>query len=592
MQKSWKLKEKAPGEFFDQFPEYSPQTLQLLWNRGLKTQESIDEFFNPDYDEDLHDPFLFSGMDKAAKRIARAIKRKEKILIFGDYDHDGVSGVALLTIFFREFEVEPEIYIPDRLREGYGLSTGSIKEIISKKVKVLITIDCGITDFEEIEMANEAGIDVIILDHHLPHEKLPQAHAIINAKQIGDTYPFKELSATGVAFKLVQALIKDQRSKTKDQNLPDGWEKWLLDLVTIATVGDIVPLIGENRTLVKYGLVVLAQTRRRGLKALMKKAGIKPSIGKHINPSCKIPITNIDTHSVGFVVVPRINAASRMDHADTAFLLLTTESQEEAERLAERLEGQNRERQNIVDKITREVEQRILAKEKILPVIIEGDVAWSRGVLGIVANRILDKYYRPAFIYSRGEVESAGSVRSMEGFHVVKAMESCDKLFEEFGGHKAAGGFTVKNKNIKKFENAMVKYAKKTLGDNGFAPILEIEIELDPSDITWEVYGEIEKLEPLGEGNPKPLFSMRNLEISELRQVGQNGKHLQLWLKPLAVGHQPPITNKTFRAIYFNGADNGEHLSTGDRVDIVFEFIADEWNGTRELKLKIIDLKQ
>jgi len=579
MQKEWKLKEKAPGEFFERVPAYSPQTLQLLWTRNLKTQQAIDEFFNPDYEEDLHDPFLYKGMAEAVERIMSAVKKKEKILVFGDYDHDGVSGAALLTLFFREIGIENEVYIPDRLKEGYGLSQNSIEKIISSGINVLITIDCGITDYDEIKKAKEAGIDVIVLDHHLVHGKLPPACVIIDAKQKGETYPFKELSGAGVAFKVVQALIRHD-----DIRVPEGWEKWLLDLVTISTVGDIVPLVGENRTLVKYGLVVLAQTRRPGIRALMEKAGLKPRLASKIDPKSKIPQTNLDTYSVGFMIVPRINAASRMDHADTAFALLTTESKEEAGMLAQRLEDHNKERQSTVEKITKEVEQRLRANEKIPPVIIEGDEGWSRGVLGIVANRILDKYFRPTFIFSKGKEKSVGSVRSTKGFNVVEAMESCKDLFEEFGGHKAAGGFTIKNENIEKFKEGITMFTNKNLGSDGFTPILEVEMELSTEDVNWELFEEIEKFGPFGEANPKPVFVMRNLEIAELRPVGQNGRHLQLLL-------QSASSDKQLRAIYFNGANGNGHLGPGDNIDTVFEFVADEWNGTKELKLKITDLR-
>jgi len=588
MQKVWEIKEKISGEFLEGFAEYSPLTLQLLWNRNLKTQEAIDEFFNPDYDEDLHDPFLLFGMDRAVSRINQAIKGGEKILVFGDYDHDGVSGAALLHIFFREIGADSTVMIPDRLQEGYGLSQKSIKEIISQRVNLLITVDCGITDYEEIKRARDSGIDVIVLDHHLVYGEPPPAYAIVNPKQKEDTYPFKELTGAGIAFKVVEALLRRKTEKVKARNFPEGWEKWLLDLVTISTIGDIVPLLGENRTLVKYGLVVLSQTRREGLKALMACARITPRLQKNLDPTGKLPITNLDTSTVAFSIVPRINAASRMDHADTAFLLLTTDSYDEAHELAGRLEGHNRDRQAMVEKIMKDVEARLSQLDNLPTVIIEGSSDWSRGLLGIVANKILDKYFRPAFIFSQGSGQSVGSVRVMEGFHVVEAMESCKELFEEFGGHKHAGGFTIKNENLEKFKEAMRDYARKTIGENGFSPRLEIEMELDPQDVNWELYDEVERFAPFGEANPEPLFLIRNLEIRELRRVGKNGKHTQLVLQTAG---SSPTANKNFRAIYFNGDGETSRLSTGDRIDVVFEFIADEWNGTRELKLKIIDLR-
>ena len=549
--------------FLNKFPEYSRMTLQLLWDRRLKTQKAIDEFFHPDYDEDLHDPFLMKGMKKAVERITKALKNKEKITIFGDYDADGVCGTAILSETLKALGADPDIYIPDRNKEGYGLNLEAVKEVAAKKTNLIITIDCGITDFEEIKLANKLGMDVVVVDHHKVHDKIPTAVAIVNPCQKGEKYPFRKLAAAGVAFKVAQAILKSK--------VPEGFEKWLLDLVAIATVTDIMPLLGENRTLVKYGLVVLAQTKRLGLQELMKAARIK---------------STLDTYTLGYIIGPRLNAAGRMAHATTAYELLVTKSKQEAETLTRRLNEKNQERQRLTDRIIQEVESRLKSEKGKL--IFQGDKNWPIGIVGLIAGRITDRYYRPAVIFQKTKDKSKGSARSIPCFNIVEAISECKELLEDFGGHPGAAGFTVPNKNLKKFEQRLLKFANKKIEKEDLIPLLNIDLELEPEELNFEIYEEIQRFAPFGEENPRPLFLMKNLMISNFKAVGNNCSHLKMYLTKELKNSKI----KGFQAIGFGLGDFCDKIKQGDKVDVVSELITDDWNGARKLQLKIVDLKK
>ena len=568
MNKKWKINKKAPKAFLNKFPEYSRLTLQLLWDRGLKTQKAIDEFFNPDYDEDLHDPFLMKGMKKAVERIDRALKNKEKITIFGDYDADGVCGTAILSETLKVLGADSDIYIPDRNKEGYGMNLKAVKEVAARKTNLIITIDCGITDFEEVKLANKLGVDVVVVDHHDVPEKVPSAVSIVNPCQKGEKYPFRELAAAGVAFKVMQALLRSKVESRKSK-VADGFEKWLLDLVAIATVADVMPLMGENRTLVKYGLVVLAKTRRLGLQELMRLARI----------------TNLDVHTLGYIIGPRLNAAGRMDKATTAYELLITKSKKEAETLARRLDSKNQERQRLTSKIMEEVEKRILTK-RIL--IFEGDRNWPVGIVGLIAGRLADKYYRPTIIFQQMKDGSKGSARSIPCFNIVEAISQCQDLLEDFGGHPGAAGFTVPNKNLKKFEERLLKITDKKIKKKDLVPLLNIDSELEAEQLNFEIYEEIQRFAPFGERNPRPLFLIKDLKVSNFRTVGNNCSHLKMYLTKELEGGRI----KGFQTIGFGLGDFCDKIKQDDKVDVVFELIIDEWNGARELQLRIIDLKK
>jgi len=584
----WQLKPKAPDDFAKQFPEFSPLIVQMLFDRGLRTQEQIDEFFNPDFKQDIFDPFLLKGMDKAVKRVLKAIKKKEKIAVYGDFDTDGVCSSAIVYLTLKELGAESLVYIPDRVKENHGLNQGAIKYLKEQGAKLIITVDCASRDLEEAALAKSLGIELIITDHHQCGEKLPKALAIINYKQKGDKYPFKELAGAGVAYKLSCALLKEYR-RTREAKKIVNLEKWLLDLAAIATVADVMPLFGENRTIVKYGLGVLAQTRWLGLKELMKTAQVEPVITQS-SVNGEPPLTNLNPYTLAFVIGPRLNAAGRIDHADIAFRLLTSQDQAEAAEYAQKINQQNGQRQYLNDKIFSEVQKMIEEKYRVQPmpkIIFEGGKDWPSGVLGLVAGKLANRYSRPAFIFRQEGDEINVSSRSIPTFSVIEAVERCAPYLERFGGHPGAAGFTFKVDKLEQVRKTLLEFAEEKLTENDLAPILEVDAELGLKEINWVNYDQIQNFAPFGRGNPEPKFLVRGLEVIGLRLVGSNGKHLKMDLL-LVEGKLA----KEFKAIGFNLSDWENNLKIGDLVDAVIELTVNQWNGRRDLEMKIVDLNK
>jgi len=539
----------------------------LLAKRGL-SGEAAAQFLHPQYERDVHDPFLFKDMGKAVGRIHDALTAGEQIALFGDYDADGVPGTALLSEWFRKIDAPvPEIYIPNRHTEDYGLSLRAIDELADKGVTLIITIDCGITDVVEVAHARERGIDVIITDHHLPPPEVPAAYAIINPKSEGETYPFTELCGTGVAFKLVQALVRPEVYP-----ITPGWEKWLLDLVAIATVSDMVSLTGENRVLVSFGLRVLHQTRRVGLRALMAKLRLAPSV-----------VTEDD---IGFLIGPRINSASRMSHASEAYTLLTTESVAEAETIATHLEEKNKERKTIVESIIERVNEQLAAGE-LPPLIVVGEGGWSLGVLGLAASRLVESYSRPAFVWGvneeglmKGSCRSDGSVNMVELMRVAGG----DELFANFGGHSEAGGFTVRAGQEDTFATRLMEVYEtlKHAPDASKNVVVDVQLPLDAATVgTYRLFA---PLTPFGMGNPKPVFLFEAVEIVGVRSFGNGGIHLELTFRN--------SKGRTVSAIGFFAKKNLGHFSfkEGDWVDLLAHMETSFYRGREEFRLRIVDV--
>ena len=587
----WCVKPKAPKEFFNQFPEFSPLILQLLYNRGITTQEKIDEFFNPDYSSDLHNPFLLKDMEKAVERILKAIESKEKIVIYGDYDTDGVCSTAILYLTLKELGAEKiDVYIPDRDKERHGLNENSIRLLKKANTDLIITVDCGSDNIKEVDLARDLNIDVIITDHHEVKDKLPYAIAVVNPKRKDDKYPFKELAGAGVAFKLVQAISETvYNSNPKNGEKLKNFQKWLLDLVAIATVTDVMPIIGENRTLVKYGLGVLAQTRWVGLKELMKVAGINPKVTRY-SVSGEAPLSNLNTYTLGFILGPRISAASRIDHADVAFKLLITQSKEEAIELAKELNERNIKRQNLTDQIVKEIEERIESKVDKEKIVFEGDEKWPAGLVGLVASIISEKYRRPTFISQiKKDIIYTSARSAIDTFNIIDSIKECSDLLEKYGGHPGAAGFTIRRENLKKVRERLVNIADKILEEEDLIPKLEIDAEVSPSEINWENYEKLEEFEPFGERNPYPKFLVRNLIVNGMNIVGNDNKHLKMTL--ISEDNERVSGVHLFKAIGFDLGHFYDKVKIGDKIDLVFEFLVDEWEGFRDLQLKIIDLK-
>jgi len=606
MQKRWLINKKYSKKFAKEFPELSPIILQLLWDRGIKDQTLVDEFFNPDYEQDIHDPYLMKDMDKAVKRIFKALESNERITIYGDYDVDGITSSAVLVSMLIEMksvisQIERkkskkfiDIYIPDRELEGYGLNGEAVKEIYKKKTSLIITVDCGISSFKSAEIVKKLGMDIIITDHHHVPDKIPEALAVVNPKQKDCSYPFKELAGVGVAFKVAQALIVnlekyDLKKSKKPQELTVGFEKWLLDLVALGTVADCVNLTGENRTLVKYGLLVINKTKRIGIKKLIEMSGTKIRENGNVKEA-----KTIDTTSISFMLAPRLNAAGRMDHANVSYELLNSESESEAEELALKLEKNNQNRQRITEKAMTEIKQRIGKYKKLPKIIVELDTSWRIGIVGLVAGRLADEYSRPFLVLQEKDDQSAGSGRSIPEFNLIEAIEKCKEMLISFGGHSQAAGLKIENKDLKKFKKKIEEIADKILKEEDLVPSIEIDYKVEHDQINWQLIDEIEKFKPFGQGNKKPLFVAKKLEVHEVRAVGNDKAHLKLCFKAIlkdgTVKHFPAIAFRLGK-LASEMPDGKSGLRWGDIVDVVFQLEINEWNGNRELQMNVLDLR-
>lgn len=563
MSKLWKIAPKIDKEFENKFPEIHPLILQLLWNRGLKNQEKIDEFLLPDYSQDLHDSFLFREMDKTVERIKQAIDQREKIIIYGDYDTDGVCSTTILYSTLQKMGAKVGYYLPDREKEGYGLNKEAVESIINEGIKLIITVDCGITNVEEAEFIKSRGVEVIITDHHIPLEILPRAFSIINPQLKDDSYPFQDLAGSGVAFKVAQALLKKYPVEKSE-----AFEKWLLDLVAIGSVADLVTMKGENRVLVKYGLIVLNKTSRAGLRQLIKKA--------------RINLGEIDTRSIGLQISSRLNAAGRINHANLALEMLIAENDNKAKELSEKIQGLNELRQKMMEKMFKEAIQEIgdNPKDNILIVYKK---KWPVGLLGITAHRLLDLFQRPSLTISIRDHEIKGCGRSIEGFNLIEFFKKFEDQFLRYGGHAGAAGFTLKEnseKFLEEFSKKIKIAAEQKLQNINLRPMVFIEAEVKLEDITWQVYDEILKFEPFGEGNLPPIFLAKNLLVTNVRKVGRQNRHLKITLD----------NGKSL--IYFGGGEELTKTDVGKKIDIVFEVSDNQWNGTKEMQYKVLDLKK
>jgi len=561
---NWKIKNKAETKDVDL--DIHPIALSLLCQRGINTKEKIEAFLNPDYDRDIHDPFLFSDMEKAADRIKEAGDKKEKVVIFGDYDADGVTSTVILKETLEELGIRPEVYIPDKKLEGYGLNMEAIESFGKSGVSLIITVDCGITSLIEISEAKKQGIDVIVSDHHHVPENLPPALAIINPQMENCRYPSRNLAGVGVAFKIAQALYKKFLPEKSEQT------KWMLDLAAIGTIADCVPLENENRALARFGLLVLSKTRCVGLKELF-------SVGRIIIDEDNYP----DARKVAFQIAPRLNAAGRMDHANTAFNLLVEKDPVLARGLALEIEASNQKRQKETERITEEI--KILADNafKNKKFIFAVNEHFPIGIAGLVAGKIADEFHKPAAVFQKEEKVSRGSFRSIPELNIIELLEKCKDLTLKCGGHSQAAGVAVENKNLEKFYEKLDGLIEKELEGKEYCPAIEIDLEISADGIDFELAEIISQFEPFGERNEEPVFLARDMIIQEIKTVGSTGKHIKLFLRP--AGDSPKI----FEAIGFGLNGKFNYLKEGDRVDAVFNLQLDNWNGNKKIQLKLID---
>jgi single-stranded-DNA-specific exonuclease len=538
----------------------------LISLRGVESEKDAIKFFDPDYDRDIFDPFLFCQMEKVVERIKKTKEQKEKVAIFGDYDADGITSSVILKQTFDDLGLESFVYIPDKKKEGYGLNLLAIEKFKEQGVSLIITVDCGITGVSEVEKAKSFGIDVIITDHHHIPENIPEAFAIINPHQKDCGYPFADLAGVGVAFKVACAVYSRLMPEKKEQT------KWMLDLVAIGTVADCVPLISENRIFVRYGLLVLAKTRRVGLLELF-------SVGRILIDENNIP----DTKKISFYVAPRINAAGRIDHANLAYDLISENNQVKARNFALELEDSNSQRQKITEQVVKDV--KILAENYFADkkFIFATSEHFPIGIVGLVAGKIAGQYNKPVAIFQKNEFESKGSFRSIPQINIIEIIEKCKELLLRYGGHSQAAGVSVENDKMESFYEKMNDLIEKELAGKDMTPLIIVDTEISAVDIEFGLLEGLEKMQPFGEGNLEPLFLMKKVEVLEVRVLGNGKKHLKLFLKP------SDGSPKIFEAVAFNSYDKMEKVAAGNIIDIVFSLGRDQWNGNNKIQLILED---
>lgn len=566
MHKIWQVKPKIKDSFIKKYPEYNQVILQLLFNRGLKEKTEIEMFLNSDYKK-LFDPFLFKDMEAVMELIIKHIKTKNKITVYGDYDADGVTAATVLGETLGILKAEIDVYIPDRVSEGYGLNKKAIDEIAKKEVGLIITVDGGIRNREEVKYAKNNGIDIIITDHHVPSEEkkdLPDC-LIVNPLVSAENYPYKSLAGVGVAFKLARALISRAKLPTKDKKI---LEEKILDLVAIGTVADCVSLLGENRILVKKGLEILNKTKRIGLQELIQVARINSA-------------NFLESWNIGFQIGPRLNAAGRMEHANTAFKLLISKNRKEAANLAERLNSRNAERQKITEEIVLAVEKQIDLKNRnniIIGICPKGETVWNEGVVGLVAGRICERYYLPTLIMTKTKEGFKGSGRSISEFNLIKAVEDCSEFLDKYGGHPAACGFSLKEKDLDSFIKKITKIANEKLKNIELAPKINIDCELEFNKIDENLVNNINRFSPFGQDNPKPKFVSRKVIINDIMTMGADKQHIKFRFNG-------------FWGLAFGKAEEWNNFKIGDKVDIVYYIEKNDFNGRSEVQLKVVDIK-
>lgn len=587
MKRKWVLSPEPPEDFFHEHPELPEVGARLLYNRGLRSQKDIDEFLHSDYTKDVHDPFLFRDMKKAVDRIFLAIEKREKITVHGDYDADGVCAAAIIYSTLKKIGApEVEVFLPHRETDGYGLNKNTARVLSESGTKLLITCDCGISNSEEVALANSLGVETIITDHHSAPPTIPAAHAIIHPGLSEETYPDRGLCGGGVAFKMAQAVLKQAETlgirPEPNQNF-EGFEKWLLDLVAIASVADMVPLRGESRTLTKYGLIVLNKTRRLGLQKLLLTARLLNEDG-----SSKY---SLDTDKIAFQIAPRLNAAGRVNHANVSYELLVTENPEEAAELAFELEKNNQERQKTTEDLFKKAVAQIEKGAASSVIFVVGE-DWPIGLIGLIAGKLKEKYQQPAIVMTTVNNEITGSGRSIEGFNLIESIREMSELFSKFGGHPMAFGFTLKTKDdFKKFCDKLTeKFIAKTAGMD-LSATMTIDSELSLEMVNWELYDLLEKFSPFGQGNEKPKYLAKNLNVAGLEPVGNNGKHLRIMVREKNGKIRKTIG---WRLCGDGGRDTNwcRELKIGDKIDLVYEIEVNQWNGNRELQLTITDIKK
>ena len=553
MLKEWIVRaETAEGAALARELGTAPIIGQILWNRGLQSAEEARAFLHPE-DEPFHDPFLMMDMERAARRIIQAIHAGEQIVVYGDYDVDGMTSTTLLMKNIRALGGMVSYYIPNRFTEGYGLNGAALRQIAADGCGLLVTVDCGISSVDIVAQMDGA-MDIIITDHHLPGSVLPPAYAVINPHRADCPYPDKDLAGVGVAFKLVQALwqIEEERLYADD-----------LDIAALGTVADLVPLVGENRKIVQLGLACMTECPCLGIAALIRVSGCE---GKAIN-----------TGIVGFQLAPRLNAAGRIETARRGVELLSAEDVHEADRIAAELNALNTERRDLEQDILTEAESMLGGFTPDVPAIVAAGEDWNAGVIGIVASRLVEKYYRPSIVLTRQGDVYKGSCRSIAGLHMYDALAACRDTLIQFGGHAMAAGLTLECNRVEDFRRAFANYVNTQLKIEDYTPKILIEALVAPADWTLPMVEEIALLEPYGMGNPRPIFGVRDLRPRTAAAIGAEGKHLRM-----EVGTR----DKRVAALYWNYGELAE-LVTEEAGDLAYTPSINEWQGMRSVQCMV-----
>ena len=557
MRKEWKCYHANKEEVEQLEKQYHLTKLvsSILVNRNIKKEKQIKKFLAPTR-HDFYDPFLMPDMEKAVERILKAIQHNEKMLIYGDYDVDGITSITVLKKFFQDREISIDYYIPNRIEEGYGLNKEAIKHIAKNGYQLIITVDCGITSVEEVALANDLGVEIVITDHHEVPEELPEAIAVVDAKRKDSIYPFNQLAGVGVAFKLIQAL-------SKKMDLPEKEYLKYLDIVCIGTISDIVPLVDENRVITKLGLKLVEQTKNVGLQELLKICAY----------------SKVDSNTISFGIAPRINACGRLADAKTALELFLTEDEEKAIAIATQLNVYNQQRQEMEKNIYDEAVEKLEEEKNKKNILVLAKEGWHHGVIGIVASKITEKYFKPSILICIEGKEAKGSGRSIPGFNLHEALTKNSLYLEKFGGHAMAVGVTLKTENFPKFKKELQEYGQNShICD--IIPIIYIDEEITFKDISIETVAQLDLLQPFGEANKEPIFACRNVKIQSIRTLSE-GKHIKLTLKD---------DNFYLDVVGFQMGNLAEEFKLGDKVDVVGTLEINEFNGAKKVQMRLIDM--
>lgn len=573
LSKRWIIYPKAPASHFARLAHINELLVQVLWNRGVQTQDDVEAFLRGETRPD--DPFRMRGMNEAVTRIRAAIREGQRIAVYGDFDADGVTATALMVQTLAALGAQVRPYIPHRVDEGYGLNNNALSELAREGQQVVITVDCGIRSVDEVAYANRLGLDVIVTDHHSIGPQLPPALAVINPKRPDCPYPFKGLAGVGLAFKLAQGLLRSHQRVPIRKDIPaDLPEEALLDLVALGTVADLAPLLDENRQLVQRGLAQLNRTQRPGLQALLATSGLQPG--------------QITASSIGFMLGPRLNAAGRLDNAIHSFTLLSTDDVFKAHELVTMLDRLNKQRQEITTQTFEQAQVQIAAagEEQFLHIAAGED--FLAGIVGLVAGKLTEHYYRPALVLELGGTQSRGSARSIAEFDITAALDQCaaEGLLVRHGGHAAAAGLTVENNKLPALQHRLRELAADALADKDLRPPLLIDQEIKLGDVDFAKLGLLAELEPTGYANPQPRLMSRGLKVRDARRVGANGAHLKLSFNDPTAGSR---SNQVWDAIAFRQGDWFGRLPT--HVDVVYALEKNIWNGETRLQLVVDDLR-